>query len=108
MTTWFDPPRADPLQNESLPDGQGRAAISETDLDHGPGVVVDQEVAQDVTVLIGQRDPGEVAVRPGELGSHLGQSPACGTDGMQARRSIRHSRSLAERAAPPQGGRRSG
>ena len=86
-----------PLQNKGLCDGQGRTAVGETDLDHGPGVVVDQKVAQEVTVLTGQRDQREVAIRSSESGPDLGQSPSRRPHGIEERRCRGHLRSLAER-----------
>jgi hypothetical protein len=41
------------LQDKGFSYGQGRAAVSQSDLHHDTSVVSDEKVAQDVTVLIG-------------------------------------------------------
>ena len=75
-----------PLEHEGLPDGQGRAAIGETDLDDQARLLFDQQVAQDVTVRRGQRYQREVAFRPGKCGPGLGQLAPHGPNGVEQRR----------------------
>jgi hypothetical protein len=41
------------VQDEGFSDGQGRAAVGQSDLNHDKSVVSEENVAQDVTVLIG-------------------------------------------------------
>ena len=48
---------------EGFCDRQGRAAVREADLDHGPCLSSGQEVTKDITVGIGKGDSVEVTLR---------------------------------------------
>ena len=53
-----------PLGQQGLPDGQGRAAVREADLDHDPSVFRDEHVSEDVAVLVRDGNTFEVTLGP--------------------------------------------